>query len=422
MRKEGNMAKSREIFVPNTVEEALEALRNGEMIIVVDDPDRENEGDIIMAAEKVNAAAMNFILKEARGLVCAAVDEERAQRLNLLPMVDGSVNTSSHHTNFTVSVDARHNTSTGISAQDRTETFRVIADPASQAEDLLRPGHIFPILAREGGVLRRTGHTEASVDLCRLAGLQPAALLCEILSEDGHMARMPQLEAFARKHSLKLITIADLLAHRRHSEKLTRLISTVNFPNEYGDFLLHLFEDTLTAEHHLALTMGDLSGEDPVLVRVHSECLTGDVFSSARCDCGEQKDYALREIARRGRGVLIYLRQEGRGIGLKHKILAYELQEKGRDTVEANEELGFKADLREYGIGAQMLKALGVRRMQLMTNNPKKMVGLAGYDLEIVDRLPIELPPKEHNYNYMKTKREKMGHLLEMKGLKHEDL
>ncbi len=400
------------------IEDAIEDLKQGRMIVVVDDPDRENEGDIIMAAEKVRPEHINFILKHARGLICAAVNDELSQTLDLAPMVNHDSNTSMHQTNFTVSVDGRANTTTGISAFDRAETFQVIANPGSRAEDLVRPGHIFPITAREGGVLRRTGHTEASVDLCRLAGLRPAALLCEILQEDGSMARLPELARFADEHQLKLITIADLVQYRRRNEKLTRRVSTVKFPNQYGNFDLHLFEDSLTGETHLALTMGDVSGEEPVLVRVHSECLTGDVFGSERCDCGEQKDHAMKEIAKRGRGVLIYLRQEGRGIGLKHKILAYELQENGRDTVEANLELGFQADLREYGIGAQMLVALGVRKMELMTNNPKKMIGLSGYDLEITGRIPIELPARENNVNYLKTKREKMGHLLEMKGAK----
>ena len=404
----------------NTIEEALEDLRLGKMIVVVDDPDRENEGDIIMAAEKVRPEDINFILKEARGLICAAVNEELSRKLGLAPMVEQEANTSLHTTNFTISVDARHNITTGISTFDRAETFKVIADESSKADDLDRPGHIFPITAKEGGVLRRTGHTEASVDLCRIAGLKPAALLCEILQEDGSMARLPKLSEFARKHEMKLITISDLVKYRRQKEKLTRKISTVKFPTQFGEFNLHLFEDTLTQETHLAITMGDLSGDEPVLVRVHSECLTGDVFGSKRCDCGEQKDYAMKEIAKRGRGALIYLRQEGRGIGLKHKIMAYELQENGRDTVEANEELGFAADLREYGIGAQMLAALGVKKMELMTNNPKKMVGLSGYNLEIVNRVQIELPVKKTNFKYMKTKQEKMGHILELKGKDNE--
>lgn len=393
-----------------TIKEALIDLKNGKMIIVVDDPGRENEGDIIQAAQFVNVHDINFITKEARGLLCVAIDTYTAKRLDLMDMV--KENTSLHSTKFTVSVDAVKETSTGISAADRTITIMTIADEHSRAADLARPGHIFPIVAREGGVLRRAGHTEASVDLCRLAGLKPAAIMCEVLNEDGTMARVPNLKIFAEKHGLRIITIADLIEYRRRHEKLIYKVSEVDFPNEYGHFRLSLYEDIITRETHLALRMGEIDPESPVLVRVHSECLTGDVFGSARCDCGEQKDFAMRKIVAEGRGVLIYLRQEGRGIGLKHKIMAYELQEKGFDTVEANHQLGFKADLREYGIGAQMLADQGVQKMRLMTNNPKKLVGLKGYGLEIVERVPIDLPAKKDNARYLETKKLKMGHLI----------
>jgi len=394
----------------NTIQEALEELKQGKMIIVVDDPARENEGDIIQAVQYVTPRDINFITREARGLLCVAIDDKIAEQFDLKEMV--SDNTSLHTTKFTVSVDAIRGTSTGISASDRAITLRTLIDPDAGAADLARPGHIFPIVARQGGVLRRAGHTEAGVDLCRLAGLSPAAVMCEILNEDGTMARVPDLMSFAESHQLKIVTISDLIKFRRQNEKLVRRLTTVDFPNEFGHFRLTLYEDIITLESHLAISMGDLSGEEPVLVRVHSECLTGDVFGSARCDCGDQKNFALEKIAEEGRGVFIYLKQEGRGIGLKHKIMAYELQEQGYDTVEANHQLGFKSDLREYGVGAQMLVDQGVKKMRLMTNNPKKLVGLEGYGLEITDREPIDIPAKPDNQKYLETKKIKMGHLL----------
>ena len=394
----------------NSIEEAIKDLQQGKMIIVVDNPDRENEGDIIQAAEKVTSESVNFTVKNARGLLCTAIDSNTAKRLNLHKMV--YENTSLHKTNFTISVDAVKNVTTGISAKDRYETIKTIADPKTKKNDLARPGHIFPIVAKDGGVLYRTGHTEASTDLCKLAGLEPAALMCEIMNEDGTMARMPHLMEFSKKHNLKIVTIADLIKYRRKKEKLVKKISEVDFPNEFGEFKLSLYEESIKKLHHLAIFKGEINPNKPVLVRVHSECLTGDVFGSARCDCGDQKDEAMRMIERDGNGVLLYLRQEGRGIGLKHKIRAYKLQDNGFDTVEANHELGFKADLREYGIGAQILKDLGVKKMRLITNNPQKIIGLSGYDLEVVERIPLIIPIKKSNKKYMQTKKDKMGHLI----------
>jgi len=394
----------------NSIEEAIKDLQQGKMIIVVDNPDRENEGDIIQAAEKVTSESVNFTVKNARGLLCIAIDNNTAKRLNLHKMV--YENTSLHKTNFTISVDAVKNVTTGISAKDRYETIKTIADPKTKKNDLARPGHIFPIVAKDGGVLYRTGHTEASTDLCKLAGLEPAALMCEIMNEDGTMARMPHLMEFSQKHNLKIVTIADLIKYRRKKEKLVKKISEVDFPNEFGEFKLSLYEESIKKLHHLAIFKGEINPNKPVLVRVHSECLTGDVFGSARCDCGDQKDEAMRMIEKDGNGVLLYLRQEGRGIGLKHKIRAYKLQDNGFDTVEANHELGFKADLREYGIGAQILKDLGVKKMRLITNNPQKIIGLSGYDLEVVERIPLIIPIKKSNKKYMQTKKDKMGHLI----------
>lgn len=394
----------------NSIEEAIKDLQQGKMIIVVDNPDRENEGDIIQAAEKVTSESVNFTVKNARGLLCTAIDNDTAKRLNLHKMV--YENTSLHKTNFTISVDAVKNVTTGISAKDRYETIKTIADPKTKKNDLARPGHIFPIIAKDGGVLYRTGHTEASTDLCKLAGLEPAALMCEIMNEDGTMARMPHLMEFSKKHNLKIVTIADLIKYRRKKEKLVKKISEVDFPNEFGEFKLSLYEESIKKLHHLAIFKGEINPNKPVLVRVHSECLTGDVFGSSRCDCGDQKDEAMRMIEKDGNGVLLYLRQEGRGIGLKHKIRAYKLQDNGFDTVEANHELGFKADLREYGIGAQILKDLGVKKMKLITNNPQKIIGLSGYDLEVVERIPLIIPIKKHNKKYMQTKKDKMGHLI----------
>jgi len=397
-------------FQMNSIEEAIKDLQQGKMIIVVDNPDRENEGDIIQAAEKVTSESVNFTVKNARGLLCIAIDNNTAKRLNLHKMV--YENTSLHKTNFTISVDAVKNVTTGISAKDRYETIKTIADPKTKKNDLARPGHIFPIVAKDGGVLYRTGHTEASTDLCKLAGLEPAALMCEIMNEDGTMARMPHLMEFSKKHNLKIVTIADLIKYRRKKEKLVKKISEVDFPNEFGEFKLSLYEESIKKLHHLAIFKGEINPNKPVLVRVHSECLTGDVFGSARCDCGDQKDEAMRMIEKDGNGVLLYLRQEGRGIGLKHKIRAYKLQDNGFDTVEANHELGFKADLREYGIGAQILKDLGVKKMRLITNNPQKIIGLSGYDLEVVERIPLIIPIKKSNKKYMQTKKDKMGHLI----------
>lgn len=397
-------------FQMNSIEEAIKDLQQGKMIIVVDNPDRENEGDIIQAAEKVTSESVNFTVKNARGLLCTAIDSNTAKRLNLHKMV--YENTSLHKTNFTISVDAVKNVTTGISAKDRYETIKTIADPKTKKNDLARPGHIFPIVAKDGGVLYRTGHTEASTDLCKLAGLEPAALMCEIMNEDGTMARMPHLMEFSQKHNLKIVTIADLIKYRRKKEKLVKKISEVDFPNEFGEFKLSLYEESIKKLHHLAIFKGEINPNKPVLVRVHSECLTGDVFGSARCDCGDQKDEAMRMIEKDGNGVLLYLRQEGRGIGLKHKIRAYKLQDNGFDTVEANHELGFKADLREYGIGAQILKDLGVKKMRLITNNPQKIIGLSGYDLEVVERIPLIIPIKKSNKKYMQTKKDKMGHLI----------
>jgi len=399
----------------NTIEEAIEDIRQGKIVIVVDDEDRENEGDFIMAAEKVTPEAINFMTKYGRGLICVAMTPERLRELDLHPMV--TENTAHMGTQFTVSVDARYGTTTGISAYDRATTIRALVDPRTRPEDLARPGHIFPLRAREGGVLNRAGHTEAVVDLCRLAGLYPAGVLCEIMDEDGTMARVPKLMELARQFGMKIITVRDLIEYRRRTEKLVRRVVTTNLPTAYGHFVLHLYESAVDEHHHIALAKGDVTTPEPVLTRVHSQCLTGDVFGSLRCDCGEQLHKAMRMIEKEGRGVLLYMRQEGRGIGLVNKLLAYRLQDKGKDTVEANEELGFAADLRDYGIGAQILYDLGVRKIRLMTNNPRKIVGLQGYGLEVVERVPIEVPPNEINLRYLETKRDKLGHLILENGI-----
>lgn len=400
-----------------TIKNAIKKFRNGEMIIVVDDEDRENEGDLIMAAEFVTPEAVNFITKEARGILCVAITPERAQELELQMMV--KENTSIHQTPFTVSIDYIHGTTTGTSAFDRAKTIKAITDKNVKPEDFAKPGHIFPLVAKKGGVLKRAGHTEAAVDLAKLAGLYPAGVLCEILDSDGSMCRGENLQKFAQQHNLSIISIADLIEYRRRKEKLVRKIVEVNLPSKYGNFKLHLYENILdSSENAIALVKGKIDDGEPVLVRVHSECLTGDVFGSLRCDCGEQLATALQMIEREGRGVLLYMRQEGRGIGLVNKLIAYSIQEKGKDTVEANEALGFKADLRDYGIGAQILKDLGISKIRLLTNNPKKIVGLKGYDLEIVERVPIEIPANEKNRNYLKTKKEKLGHLFNEQTLK----
>ena len=392
------------------IKEAIEDYKNGKMLVVVDDEDRENEGDFIISAELASPDDINFMIKYGRGLVCMPINQQTADRLNLYPMVAN--NTALHETSFTVSVDAINNATTGISSKDRWETVQVILNENSKPEDLGRPGHMFPIIAKDGGVLQRAGHTEAAVDLSKMSGLAPSALLVEIVDEDGTMARMDTLREIASRHDLKLVAISDLIEYRRQTELLIDELTSISLPNKYGDFQLRLFEDKIHGDHHVALVKGDIDKNDEVLVRVHSQCLTGDIFGSLRCDCGAQLDIALSKIESFGKGVLVYLRQEGRGIGLKNKIEAYKLQDKGLDTVEANESLGFKPDLREYGIGAQILRKCGVRKMKLLTNNPRKIIGIEGYGLEVVGREPIEIEPNEKNKKYLTAKRDKLGHLI----------
>lgn len=395
------------------IEEAIKDIKTGKMVIVVDDEDRENEGDLVMAAEKVTPEAINFMTKYGRGLICMPCIGERLDELRIPAMV--SDNDSTHGTAFTVSIGAKHRITTGISAFDRAATIQAVVDPATKPEDICRPGHIFPLRARSGGVLERAGHTETAVDLARLAGLFPAGVICEIMNEDGTMARVPELERAASRHNVKMITVAGLIEYRRRTEKLVRRIAEVNLPTRYGEFIAAGYESILDHKHHLALIKGEVSGKRDVLVRVHSECLTGDVFGSLRCDCGSQLHEALKRIAKEGTGVFLYIMgHEGRGIGLLNKLRAYELQEEGKDTVQANESLGFPPDLRDYGIGAQILVDLGLTSMRLMTNNPAKIVGLEGYGLRVTERMPLEVKPNPENIGYLKAKKEKLSHLLDV--------
>jgi len=393
-----------------SIPDAIEDIKQGKFIIIVDNEDRENEGDLAIAAEKVTPEAINFMAKHARGLICMPINGERLDELNI-PLMVGD-NTSKFATAFTVSVEAKRKVTTGISAADRAETVKALVDPATKPEDLARPGHMFPLRAIPSGVLVRAGHTEAIVDLARLAGLYPAGVICEILNEDGTMARLPQLEVMADKFGVKIVAIADLIAYRWRYEKMVRAVAEAKLPTEYGEFTAIAYKSDIDPDQHLALVIGDISTEEPVLVRVHSECLTGDVFSSLRCDCGEQVKVAMQAIAEEGRGVLLYMRQEGRGIGFHNKLLAYALQDEGVDTVEANLRLGFAPDLRDYGIGAQILADLGLRQIRLLTNNPKKVVGLEGYELKVVETVPIITQPNPHNRYYLETKQKKLGHLL----------
>jgi 3,4-dihydroxy 2-butanone 4-phosphate synthase/GTP cyclohydrolase II len=398
-----------------TIEEALEDIREGRMVVVCDAEDRENEGDLTLAAQFATPEAVNFMAKEGRGLICLSLTPERCEELGLELMA--AKNESPFQTAFTVSVEAREGVTTGISAHDRAHTIQVAIDPSSKPQDLVQPGHIFPLKAKAGGVLERTGQTEAAVDLARLAGLTPAGVICEIMNDDGTMARVDDLERYCAQHSLKMITVADLIAYRRRHDKLIERVVSAQMPTDYGDFTVVGFRSLVDTKHHVAMVKGEVAGQEDVLVRVHSECLTGDVFHSQRCDCGQQLETALRQIEDEGQGVLLYLAQEGRGIGLLNKLRAYKLQEEGLDTVDANLELGLPADLRDYGIGAQILVDLGLSSIRLLTNNPKKIVGLEGYGLTVTDQIPIQHPPNQHNADYLRTTRERMGHLLHHQGL-----
>jgi 3,4-dihydroxy 2-butanone 4-phosphate synthase / GTP cyclohydrolase II len=406
---------TKELSAFATIEEAIEDIRQGKFVVVVDAADRENEGDLTIAAQFATPEAINFMTKEGRGLICLCLTEDRCDELSLRQMTDR--NETPYGTAFTVSVEAREGVTTGISAPDRSRTIQVAIDPSSGPDDLVQPGHVFPLRAREGGVLIRAGQTEAAVDLARLGGLIPAGVVCEIMAEDGTMARVPDLIPYCTRHGIKLVTVADLIEYRRRHEQLVERMTTVRLPTAYGDFAAVAFREKLTGKHHVALVHGNVDGEDDVLVRVHSECLTGDVFHSLRCDCGEQLDQALRRIASEERGVLLYMAQEGRGIGLLNKLRAYELQENGLDTVEANVELGFAPDMRDYGIGNQILADLGLTTVRLLTNNPKKIIGIEGFGITVVDQIPIEIDPKPENARYLAAKRDKLGHKLH-----HQDL
>ena len=398
-----------------SISEAIGDIKAGKFVIIVDSEDRENEGDLAMVAEKVTPEAINFMTQHARGLICLPIMGERLDELRI-PLMVGE-NTSKFSTAFTVSVEAKHRVSTGISAADRAETVKAMIDPTTKPEDIARPGHTFPLRARQGGVLVRAGHTEAIVDLAKLAGLYPAGVICEIMNEDGSMARLPQLEVMSEKHGIKIVTVADLIAYRRRHERLVQRVAETKLPTSYGEFAAVAYKSNVDPDEHLALVMGDISTEEPVLVRVHSECVTGDVFGSLRCDCGEQVALAMKSIAEERRGVFLYMRQEGRGIGFHNKIRAYALQDKGLDTVEANLSLGFDPDLRDYGIGAQVLADLGLHEIRLLTNNPKKVIGLEGYGLKVVETVPIITSPNPHNLHYLETKQKKLGHILEIEDI-----